>query len=127
MVFMAAGPIYVQRLTGDTRFAPLSDRLFGLTDPDIPAWRLPDLLWNAYAKGEPFLGSGISAFPSMHVALSTLIFLLARGTNRWLGWMGLAYLAFTLIGSVHLGWHYALDGYASILLVVGFWRFWGWV
>jgi hypothetical protein len=26
-----------------------------------------------------------------------------------------------LIGSVHLGWHYAVDGYVAIAAVTGFW------
>jgi hypothetical protein len=27
-----------------------------------------------------------------------------------------------LVGSVHLGWHYALDGYASIVAVIVLWH-----
>ena len=29
--------------------------------------------------------------------------------------------AIILIGSVHLAWHYAVDGYAGILLAAAFW------
>jgi len=30
-----------------------------------------------------------------------------------------------LLGSVHLGWHYALDGYVAIILVLLCWQFAG--
>jgi len=38
--------------------------------------------------------------------------------------LGMAFLAFTaiiFIGSIHLGWHYAVDSIAGILLAVAFW------
>lgn len=127
MIYMAAGPVFVERLTGTPRFSELSDRLYAQADPDIAGSSLPDLLWRAYETGQPFFGSGISAFPSLHVALSTLFFLAARHYGRWIGRLALAYLIFTLVGSVHLGWHYAVDGYASIALVAGLWAFFGWV
>lgn len=31
-----------------------------------------------------------------------------------------------MIGSVHLGWHYAIDGYVSILAVIVIWKAVGW-
>jgi len=64
---------------------------------------------------------GISAMPSMHVAMAVLFALLGWAVDRRLG------LAFTLfaisiqIGSVHLGWHYAIDGYASAIAVTALW------
>ena len=127
MIFMAAGPVFVERLTGSTRFSELSDRLYAQADLNVVGSRLPDLLWTAYETGTPFFGSGISAFPSLHVAFSTLLYLTARHYGRWISGAALAYLIFTMLGSVHLGWHYAIDGYFSIALVCGFWVFWKWV
>jgi membrane-associated phospholipid phosphatase len=41
--------------------------------------------------------------------------------NRRLGLFGFAWFAIILIGSVLLGWHYAVDGIAGILMAVGAW------
>ncbi|RTL93777.1 MAG: hypothetical protein EKK31_31615 [Hyphomicrobiales bacterium] len=60
--------------------------------------------------------------PSMHVAIATLnAFYLAR-LNRWLGLAGWAFAIFILFGSIYTGWHYAADGYISMLVVAVIWR-----
>ena len=41
--------------------------------------------------------------------------------NRWLAIPAGAYAALVLVGSVHFGWHYAIDGYASIAAVLALW------
>ena len=55
--------------------------------------------------------AGISAMPSMHVATSVLIAFYAATHARWAGWFCWIFAALIMIGSVHLGWHYAVDGY----------------
>ena len=40
---------------------------------------------------------------------------------RWAGALGWIIAGVTLFGSVALGWHYAVDGYASIVGMVGLW------
>lgn len=65
--------------------------------------------------------SGISAFPSQHVAISWLIGLYAWANNRLLGAVVLVYALLVLCGSVLLAWHYALDGYVSILASTLIW------
>lgn len=66
-------------------------------------------------------GAGISAMPSVHVAIAFLQVLLARHIGRRTTLLASAYFAVILIGSVHLGWHYAIDGYVSIIAVAGIW------
>ena len=72
------------------------------------------------------LCKGISAMPSILVASSVLFALVAWRANRVLGWIFWAYAAAVMLGSVHLAWHYALDGYLGAALTVLIWRLAGW-
>ena len=60
--------------------------------------------------------AGISAMPSMHVASSVLMALYASTHARWAGWAMWTFAALIMIGSVHLGWHYAIDGYFGAVI-----------
>jgi hypothetical protein len=59
----------------------------------------------------------ISAFASLHCALTFLIVLMARyyGLRR-LSWAAAAYLLATLLATVYLGWHFAVDDAAGIAI-----------
>lgn len=65
--------------------------------------------------------NGISAMPSMHVAITWLMTLYAFKVRRIFGVIMLAYTALLLIASIVLGWHYAIDGYAGILMTSLVW------
>jgi hypothetical protein len=77
----------------------------------------------------------ISAFASLHCALTFLIFLMARYYGlRVLSWAAAVFLAGTLVATVYLGWHFAVDDVAGLALawvavqlgkltVLGSWRF----
>ena len=69
--------------------------------------------------GDP--GGGISAWPSFHVAGALWTAQVWYAWDRRLGIFGFAWFAIILIGSVLLGWHYAVDGIAGILMAVGAW------
>jgi hypothetical protein len=117
ILFASGGPVYFAEFTGDTeRFAPLLDYLRG-TD----AREGQRVLWEAFASGSDKLYGGISAMPSMHVAMVVLMALGFHGWNRPIGWLVTLYALLILVGSVHLGWHYAIDGYASALLAIWIW------
>ena len=86
-------------------------------------WALPtqDLLWDGYAgisKGT----IGISAFPSLHVASAVLFALYAMRRSAIAGTMLWTFAALIMLGSVVLGWHYAVDGYAGALLTLLTWK-----
>jgi hypothetical protein len=66
-------------------------------------------------------GGGISAMPSMHVAMVTLVALAGWQFNRLLGIVG-AYLVFAVwIATIHFGWHYFLDGPVGAAMMVALW------
>jgi membrane-associated phospholipid phosphatase len=122
MGFSSAGPCYFARLGLGDAYKPLTDAL-GLASESYPIWALTtqDMLWNGYT-GASTGSIGISAFPSLHVATAVLFAIYA--SRRW-GRIGIAFWAFAatiLVGSVVLGWHYAVDGYAGALLSVLIWK-----
>jgi hypothetical protein len=122
-IFSSAGPVYYGHVTGDyTRFAEQVAFLTTTVDEVGSAARYQTYLWDMYVSGNPGLGTGISAFPSMHIALITMNVMFLRELKpAWTPWAWL-YTAVLLVSSVYLGWHYAVDGIASIGLgVVIYW------
>lgn len=114
VVIPSLGPIY----THPEWFAKLN----------IPfANRLQQLLLKHYQaailhpeKYKIFIYEGIAAFPSLHVGIIALFAFFFWQVNRKAGMAIFAYLSFIQIGSVLLGWHYAIDGYFGIGLAWGF-------
>lgn len=124
--FASAGPVYFARVVAGVTSDPFEPLMSYLTSFDssatLHAVDVQRRLWGGYIGTYDGPVSGISAFPSVHVAVATLFFLLSLAVHRVLAVGFLLFLAVTLIGSIHLGWHYALDGYASIVLVTIIWK-----
>ncbi len=115
--FTAVGPVFYHAVTGDTvRFAGLRQMLAS-GDWASTAAAFQHYLWSLHESGTAGLGSGISAFPSVHVALISLNAFFVAEISPKAGFAAFAYVAFIMMSSVFLGWHYAVDGYASILVV----------
>ena len=66
---------------------------------------------------KPFLA--VAAFPSLHVGAHWLFALWARRHARRLFPFWATATALTFFGSLATGWHYAVDGYAGMLLAWG--------
>jgi membrane-associated phospholipid phosphatase len=125
----SAGPCYFGRITGlEDPYAGLMAYLRDSAEVS-PVWALgiQDLLWSNYLRPGVEVGSGITAMPSMHVATAVLFALFGARVDRRLGIALWAYAAIIGIGSVHLGWHYAIDGYAGALGAVAIWKAVGWL
>src|SRR3546814_20498821 len=60
--------------------------------------------------------------PSVHNGLAALFAIAAFRLWRPLGWVVAAYAALLWVGSIHLGWHYAIDGMVSIALTFALWQ-----
>ena len=59
----------------------------------------------------------ISAFASLHCALTCLVWLAARYYGlRILSWVAFAFLVGTMLATVYLGWHFAVDDVAGIAI-----------
>jgi hypothetical protein len=121
----SGGPVYYGRLTGlADPYAPLLDYLHRVA-AKWPVWSVDvqDMMWSIYAKSAHSneVGVSISAMPSMHIATACTFFLVARASNRRLSLPFGLFLLAMLLGSVHLGWHYAIDGYAGIAGTLVLW------
>jgi len=110
----SAGPVFYERIGFGDRFAALP----------IEPWvsSATTYLWGDYLRAGGHVGSGISAMPSLHVAIALWVALVIRAYAPRLAPLGFFYFALILIGSVLLGWHYAVDGIAAVAIALVAWQ-----
>lgn len=123
LLLSSSGPCFVELLYGDDTYAPLMTLLRDVDAATGMVWALiaQDILWEAYTSDVGAI-SGISAMPSLHVAVAVTIACVAwqrRGVCRCIG---LAYAVTIYIGSIQLGWHYATDGIIGGGTAFLFWK-----
>jgi hypothetical protein len=120
--FSSAGPCFYGRLgfTPDP-YADLMAYLRGVNEV-LPVWALPvqDELWRGYTDNSVIV-RGISAMPSMHNASALLYALAGYQVSRFAGRLLSAHAILIFIGSIHLGWHYAVDSYLAWALTLVIW------
>ena len=114
----SVGPVYYDRLLGTERFTDLTAALAAAGIEQTGIGQVQAALWRRYEGGGLDLGLGISAFPSMHLAVATILACYLWERAKWLAPLGFAFVAIIFFVSLWSGYHYAIDGYASILAVV---------
>jgi hypothetical protein len=122
LAFSSAGPCFYGYLyPGADPYAAQMAYLHTVNQ-SWPIWSVDvqQTLWRSYAAGHGVLG-GISAMPSMHVTIAVLLAIWGWRTNRVAGLALTAFATVIAVGSVHLAWHYAVDGIAGAALAVIFW------
>ncbi len=123
VIFSSGGPIFYDRIVGAPDFLPMVDRLTATHEEvHLSTVRGIELLWHGYLETPGWPRFGISAFPSMHVCMAMQVYLYTRCFGRVWRWAGFAFLLITLLGSVHLGWHWLVDGLASIIIAWLVWK-----
>lgn len=123
LVFSSAGPAFYGNLglPGDP-YIGLRNYLNDVNGR-IPVWSIAvqEELWKGYLGLANSIG--ISAFPSMHNGSAFLVALSLRSTSKTLSNILFGFTAIIFLASIHLGWHYAVDGYAAFALALLCW--WG--
>lgn len=111
----SGGPVFYAQLGFGNRFAALP------IEPWVKV--TSSYLWSDYLRAGGDIGGGISAMPSLHVAIALWVALVLRAYAPRLATLGFAYYALILIGSVLLGWHYGTDGIAATAITLVSWHF----
>jgi hypothetical protein len=121
MIFSSAGPCFYDYLfPGGSPYTAQMAYLHGIGGDWVWSLAVQDELWRAYTTG---VGKfrGISAMPSMHVTIAVLLAIFGWRKNRGLGLALTTFTAVVLVGSVHLAWHYTVDGLAAIVVAFACW------
>jgi len=119
--FASAGPCFFGNLgLGDNPYAGLMSYLKA-ADHNAPIFALDvqDLLWLGYAGSGTEMG--ISAMPSLHNATALLMVLASRSFHPVIQWALKVHFVLIFLGSIHLGWHYAVDAYVSYATTLMIW------
>ncbi|HEX6218397.1 MAG TPA: phosphatase PAP2 family protein [Sphingomicrobium sp.] len=108
----SAGPIFFERIGLGPRFAEL------VATNHFSFNRVSDYLWLHYSARDAAIGTGISAMPSVHVALAVW-----TACAAWRLWRPLALpMALYALGiwaaSIASGWHYFTDGLAGGIIAL---------
>jgi membrane-associated phospholipid phosphatase len=115
----SAGPCYYARVAdGPNPYSELAARIDGM---QLFANGAQRRLWAWRMDGTYGATSGISAMPSMHVAMAVLVAIVAWRRWKPLGVVCWLYAGAIQVGSVVLAWHYAVDGYVGALLAALCW------
>jgi hypothetical protein len=132
---LGVGSYYLIPSLGPFHAAP--QEFAGLTRTSIQTTQAAYLQQRDHLLTHPHVGHAfaqISAFASLHCALTCLVFLMARYYGlRVVSWAAGLFLVGTLLATVYLGWHFAVDDLAGLLIawisvqlgklvVLGSWR-----
>lgn len=115
IVFASAGPCFYGAghlgLSPDP-YAPLmaylheADRIASIWALDVQ-----DELWRLHLAGSA--EASLSAMPSLHNGSALLFALASEGWPVWIRRLLWSYVVVIFLGSIHLGYHYALDAYVG--------------
>jgi PAP2 superfamily protein len=121
VAFSSVGPCYYSLIgLSPDPYAPLMSYLRQVNDTiPLMAIGIQDALWFSY-QTKAMIG-GITAMPSMHNAASLLFALTGWQISRRLGIILSLHTFAVYIGSIHLGWHYAIDAYVGWAVAVPLW------
>lgn len=131
--FPAAGPVYFATFQQGTGGFTELTHLLASQDASLRAQGAPGLtallfqhhLLSIFQNGEVALGGGISAMPSLHNAMAILFACASWHVSPRYGRLMVGYAGIIWIGSIHLGWHYALDGMVALAATMALWKLTG--
>lgn len=122
-VLSSVGPCFLEPIMGDAHFAQQMAYLNAANEHvPIVVLHMQEMLLNNYLINGPGHGAGITAMPSMHVAMAFVFFLAMRHVSRRAAWFFFGFFVLIWVSSVHLAYHYAVDGLISVIVTYALWR-----
>jgi hypothetical protein len=120
--FASVGPCFVGPLLGIHTFDAQMAYLNAANEQyPVMILRAQHFVLDAQLHADHGLGAGISAMPSMHVAMALLFALAIAPVSKLAKIGGFAFFGTIQIATVHLAVHYAVDGYLSIAVTLLLW------
>ncbi len=120
-LFSSVGPVYFEEFGYGDHFAPLLTILHNINEVQpILAVELQAALLDGYYNGGDL--TGISAMPSLHLAIAWLMVFQAFLYSKILGWLMIGFALMIQLASVYLAWHYAIDGYFGFVIALFCWK-----
>ena len=126
--FASAGPCFFNTfITHDADYASLLHRLADLQQQasrqghSIESLQYQSRLLETYRAHDYAPGGGISAMPSMHVAMASLVAMVAFRIDWRLGIPFAGGAVTVWLSTVFFGWHYFVDGPVGALMMLGIW------
>ncbi|MDX6359716.1 MAG: hypothetical protein QOH37_2770 [Nocardioidaceae bacterium] len=115
---LGVGSYYLIPSLGPFHAAP--EEFAGLTRTSIQSTQEAYVAQRAHLLAHPNASDAfaqISAFASLHCALTFLVFLMARYYGlRLVSWVAGLFLLGTILATVYLGWHFAVDDVAGLAI-----------
>jgi membrane-associated phospholipid phosphatase len=116
-VFSSVGPVFYHQF-----YPALPDIYKGILGDTGSSRFILDKLVEWTRNGTHIDANGISAMPSMHLSVAMTVVLYYSRFNRYAFWLALFFFASVFTSVVYTGLHYAVDGYAGILVAFACWR-----
>lgn len=113
VLMSSAGPPYYSLVHGGEN--PYAELMAYLNERAPWVVQTQLVLWKYQSGGVTLPGTGISAAPSLHVAQLALFAFFSWKVHPVVGRIMAVLTVLTLIATVHLGWHYAVDGYLGVI------------
>lgn len=120
-IFSSAGPCFWQQLhlPGNPYAGVMKNLYQANAELPLGVVQVQNALWEGYSHHTSI--AGISAMPSMHNATALLLALTALHFGGIVAILMWTHCILVFIGSVWLGWHYAVDGYVAFAITGFFW------
>lgn len=127
-VFASAGPCFYNVYAGSSpdyanllRQLAEAGRQAAAQGHEIASLQYQSGLLQTYRTHDFAPGGGISAMPSMHVAMAALLTIVGFRIQRWLGMAFAAFGVTVWLATIHFGWHYMIDGPVGVLMMASIW------